>query len=59
MDIRDANRKFSGDLASVFNPIVGKITSLIEMEMQKISSSLSKDVSVSEMFLKLVLSDAH
>ncbi|EGU74546.1 hypothetical protein FOXB_14991 [Fusarium oxysporum f. sp. conglutinans Fo5176] len=37
--------KFSGDLASIFNPIVGKITSLIEMEMQKISSSLSKDVS--------------
>ncbi|EMT69862.1 hypothetical protein FOC4_g10008299 [Fusarium odoratissimum] len=34
-----------GDLASIFNPIVGKITSLIEMEMQKISSSLSKDVS--------------
>ncbi|EWY87370.1 hypothetical protein FOYG_11578 [Fusarium oxysporum NRRL 32931] len=33
-----------GDLASVFNPIVGKITSLIEMEMQKISSSLSKNV---------------
>ncbi|KAH7220637.1 hypothetical protein BKA60DRAFT_646516 [Fusarium oxysporum] len=34
-----------GDLASIFNPIVGKIRSLIEMEMQKISSSLSKDVS--------------
>ncbi|EXK95574.1 hypothetical protein FOQG_04130 [Fusarium oxysporum f. sp. raphani 54005] len=48
-----------GDLASIFNPIVGKITSLIEMEMQKISSSLSKDVSVSEMPAKPVLSDAH
>ncbi|KAG5784416.1 hypothetical protein H9Q73_001939 [Fusarium xylarioides] len=37
--------QFSADLASIFDPVVGKITHLIEKEMLAISAKLSEDVS--------------
>lgn len=54
-----ANDKFSDEIASIFNPIVEKITTLIETEMRSASTYLSKDVSVSKMPAKLGLSDVR